>query len=357
MNHDKRVAIIGHFGGNEQFLDGQTVKTKTLYNELLETTNWRIQKVDTYFRRKNPVKLVFQTVRALITSRDIIIITSQNGRRVFFPILYFATKVLKTRVFHDVIGGRLAKFVEECPSFRKYLNSFQVNWVETERVKNDLDKVGVHNSVLLPNFKKLQIAQMDELLLTEGKPFKLCVFSRVMQEKGIGDAVAAVIAVNEMLNETAYSLDIYGPVDPQQEVWFENLKEQFPDYIRYCGAVHYKDSVETLKGYFALLFPTRYYTEGVPGTIIDAYAAGVPVIASQWESFSDVIEHGVTGFGFKFGDTSGFVDLLIQVVKFPERITNLIPNCLEAARYYLPEKSVRVIVDTIDGTGNCSGKR
>ena len=54
---------------------------------------------------------------------------------------------------------------------------------------------------------------------------------------------------------------------------------------RYCGIKDPKDSVKTLKNYFALVFPTRFYTEGIPGTIIDAYYAGVPVIASKWESF------------------------------------------------------------------------
>ena len=34
MSQIKEIAIIGHFGGNEEILDGQTVKTKILYNEL-----------------------------------------------------------------------------------------------------------------------------------------------------------------------------------------------------------------------------------------------------------------------------------------------------------------------------------
>jgi hypothetical protein len=56
-----------------------------------------------------------------------------------------------------------------------------------------------------------------------------------------------------------------------------------------------------LKDYFALLFPTHFYTEGIPGTVIDAYAAGIPVISAKWESYSDVIDEGVTGIGYKDG--------------------------------------------------------
>lgn len=48
----KNVGIIGHFGGNENILDGQTIKTKILYNELQNSTNWKIIKVDTYYKVK-----------------------------------------------------------------------------------------------------------------------------------------------------------------------------------------------------------------------------------------------------------------------------------------------------------------
>ena len=31
-----KITICGHFGGNEKFLDGQTIKTKNIYLALLE---------------------------------------------------------------------------------------------------------------------------------------------------------------------------------------------------------------------------------------------------------------------------------------------------------------------------------
>ena len=33
--NSKKIAIIGHFGGSENLLDGQTIKTKILYDELI----------------------------------------------------------------------------------------------------------------------------------------------------------------------------------------------------------------------------------------------------------------------------------------------------------------------------------
>lgn len=53
------------------------------------------------------------------------------------------------------------------------------------------------------------------------------------------------------------------------------MKKKFPPYIKYCGTVSFDKTTEVLKEYFALVFPTRFYTEGIPGTIIDAFASGL----------------------------------------------------------------------------------
>lgn len=357
MVNKKRISIIGHFGGKETLLDGQTVKTKILYKELSAYTDWHIWKVDTYYRHKAPWKLAWQLLIALIATKDIIVITSQNGRRFFFPILYCFAKVFGTRIYHDVIGAKLAKYTVEYPSFRKYLNAFQVNWVETNCLKRELENVGVLNAEILPNFKRLQIVSLgldDEKAVG---PYRLCTFSRVMQEKGIEDAVNAVVAINEQYQMPVYTLDIFGPVDPNQIDWFEKLQKDFPAYISYRGKVHYTDSVETLKDFFAVLFPTRFFTEGVPGTIIDAYAAGVPVIASRWQSFSDVVEHGVTGYGYSFGDERSLHDLLVKIAKEPELVIELKRNCVEKAKYYQPEESVAQIIKTIAAGAKPCAKR
>ncbi len=95
----------------------------------------------------------------------------------------------------------------------------------------------------------------------------------------------------------------------------KSYKRHFPEYIKYKGSVNYDESVETLKNYFALVFPTLFYTEEYLGTIIDAYAAGLPVISSKWESYDDVIEDNITGIGYKFGSDDALVEVLENVQK------------------------------------------
>ena len=142
-------------------------------------------------------------------------------------------------------------------------------------------------------------------------------------------------------------LDIYGQVDAAQKDWFADLSGSFSQNVRYCGVVPYEQSVSTIKDYFALLFPTRFYTEGIPGTIIDAYAAGLPVIASRWESFGDIIDDGITGIGYAFEDEKGLYKILSDVCANPRSVTDMKENCVHKAMDYIPENALKPLFEQI----------
>lgn len=346
----KVVSIIGHFGGGEFFLDGQTVKTKILYEELSQATEWEIQKVDTYYKKSNPVKLLWQTLGALWKSKDIIVLLSGNGMKCYFPVLYFVAKLFGTRVYHDVIGGNLSEYVEKNWAFKKYLNSFQVNWVETNSMKVKLEAQGVNNVVVMPNFKRLSLVSVEEAVeaVKYVPPYRFCTFSRVMREKGIEDAVAAIESVNLKYGKTLCTLDIYGKVDPGYEERFVEIKSRFTDAVSYCGVVDFRRSVETLKDYYALLFPTFWDGEGFAGTIIDAFSAGLPVIATDWNCNGEIISNGVDGILYPSEKSSTLENAIEWIITDPEKTAEMRRRCVEKAELYLPEKHVSEIVKYIE---------
>ena len=170
-----------------------------------------------------------------------------------------------------------------------------------------------------------------------------------MREKGIETAINVIKKVNVQLGYLAYSLDIYGQVDTTQTEWFENLKKHFPEGVRYCGCVDAGKSVEILQSYFALLFPTHFYTEGIPGTIIDAYAAGVPVISAKWESYSDVLDEGMTGIGYEFDNENEFENVLLSIAHEPQILLDMKANCIKKAEDYMPETAIQIITEKFGG--------
>ena len=228
------------------------------------------------------------------------------------------------------------------------LSRFDGIYVETSTMQKALEELGLSNVFIMPNCKELPILSPEEAEISADEPYRLCTFSRVMREKGIEDAVTAVSRANEARARTAFTLEIYGQVDAAQIEWFDALQKTFPEFVRYGGLVPYTESVATLKGSAALLFPTHFYTEGIPGTVIDAYAAGVPVISARWESFSDIITEGVTGIGFPMRDTDALTKLLTELASSPERISSLREGCLRAAREYTPERAILALTERME---------
>ena len=340
-----KASVLGHFGEGANLLNGQTVKTKIITKELQNQLGQdQVMKIDTHGGWKTLLKSPFQVFQALRNSANVLIFTAHNGLRVYAPLLSFLRCFFKNKKIHYVvIGGWLPQFLLKRKNLTKILKKFDGIYVETNTMKNALEAQDFKNVYLMPNCKELTVLSEQELIYPSGLPYKLCTFSRVMKEKGIETAVNVIKRLNDKLGYVAYSLDIYGQVDHSQTEWFENLKKQFPDYVRYCGFVDANQSVDVLKNYFALLFPTHFYTEGIPGTIIDAYAAGIPVISAKWESYSDVVDEGITGIGYDFDHEEQFEDILFHIAQNCDIILEMKENCIRKGEEYIPNMAIKIM--------------
>lgn len=337
MKQLKAVSVIGHFGNSELLLNGQTVKTKIITDELSKQLERdEVIKIDTAGGKSTLLKAPFQCLKALKNAKNVIIFPAHNGLRVYVPLLSFFRKFFKNRKLHYVvIGGWLPEFLKTRKSLAKKLKRFDEIYVETNTMKRALEEQGFTNIVVMPNCKDLKILKPEELVYPTGEPYKLCTFSRVMKEKGIEDAVNAVKEVNEEAGRTIYTLDIFGQVDAAQVQWFEDLKTTFPDYVNYRGVVDYDKSVDVLKNYFALLFPTYYDGEGFAGTVLDALASGVPVIASDWKYNAEVVNENI-GFVYPVRIQESFIKILKIAAENPRILLDKKKDCLRESEKYTP---------------------
>ena len=336
----KKIGMVGHFGGNECFLDGQTVKTKNLYQALEEEFSPDIQKLDTYGYKKHIVSFFFKTLRLIFTSKNVVMLPDENGVRVFVPLYGLLNIFLKRGVHYAVVGGWLPVFLKQHRCVRWFAKRLTGVYVETSRMKIALEAMGFANVHLLPNFKYLKPLSQAEMEYNVARPLRLCIFSRIMEQKGVEEAIETVTAINTAAEETVYELDMYGPIDAAYETRFAELQKSFPDFIRYKGMVPSDQSVQALKSYFALLFPTKFYTEGIPGTLIDACAAGVPVITALWGNYADVFKEGVTGWGFEFGNFEQFRTLLEKAAKDPEAFSEMKISALKEMKKFEPRAAI-----------------
>lgn len=343
-----KISVLGHFGKGKKLLNGQTIKTKIVTDELKNQLGEnQVIEFDTCGGLKALFRAPFQVLKALRKGSNVIILPAQNGLKVYVPLLNFFNKFFKNKKLHYVvIGGWLAEFLKNKKALSKKLKKFDGIYVETFTMKVALEKQGFKNIIVMPNCKELAILDKKDLVYPKALPYKLCTFSRVSKEKGIETAVNAVKTVNERLGYQAFSLDVYGQIDTLQTDWFKGLQKDFPDFIKYCGLVDFDKSVQVLKDYFVLLFPTYYQGEGFAGTLLDAYSAGLPVIATDWKYNSEIINEKVGCVYPTFNDNA-LVDILTDIANNSGKILEKKENCLIEAQRYLPSVAIKILVDRL----------
>ena len=187
----EKIGVIGAFGFDalKETTGGQPVKTRTLYYSLCEKYGRdNVLCVETYRWKKNPVKMILELMLVIRKCNAIILLPAQNGIKVFLNVL-LNTKKKNTRLYYDVIGGWIAEKANGDLNLLNQLKMLDGIWVETSSMKNDLSKIGILNTEVIPNFKNIQKLELSDLPKAHNEPYYFCTFSRVMEEKGITQAL------------------------------------------------------------------------------------------------------------------------------------------------------------------------
>jgi glycosyltransferase involved in cell wall biosynthesis len=71
--------------------------------------------------------------------------------------------------------------------------------------------------------------------------------------------------------------------------------------IEIFGRRAHQEVLELMKRSRFLVFPSQWY-EGFPLTIVEAFASGVPVVATRLGAMAEIVEHGRTGLHFEPGN-------------------------------------------------------
>lgn len=193
----KKVGIIGRVADGVELFDGQTVSTRLWRDEFNARLDKKVFLVDTYDYNNHVARILVKWVQCMLSCSHIIVMLSGNGLRFFLPLLYYSNKLFHRKIFHRVIGGELDRFVFAHPQTAKYLDSFDINWVQSNKLVEKLNALGVHNAKYLENFRHIEAIGPDEVCDNGTKPYRFFTFSRVAESKGIGTAIEAIAKLNE----------------------------------------------------------------------------------------------------------------------------------------------------------------
>ena len=148
--------------------------------------------------------------------------------------------------------------------------------------------------------KDLEVAQEATVILFVG---------RLNRDKGMLDLASAFDAISKHHSNVVLLL-----VGTEEDVVFSQIQEICNDEL---DRLHYVSFTDTPEHYMAAadIFCLPSYREGLPMTILESAACGVPTVASRIYGITDAVEEGKTGLLFTAGDVSGLTQLLSILIE------------------------------------------
>lgn len=341
----RKITIIGLFREGQDVANGQSVKTRIVTQEIEKALGVEnVTRIDTYGWKRNPLKLFYNCIQAVRNSENVMFLTDEGGIKVFPRLLHLANRGGQCKLHYYVVGGWLSHYLDRSQTAVKALRKLDAIYVELPAMLRELEDRGIHNGVLVNKFRRMTPVDIKDVELRPTAPYKLCFFSRVMKEKGIEEAIAAVKLANQRAGGVRFTLDIYGAVLESYQQSFDALMEKAPAYIRYCGVVDFNHSGSVLKNHFAMLFPTFYPSEGYPNAVVDAFAAGLPVVATRWNYNADIIGHREHGMLVDVGSVEQIADAVEALAADPDGYAAMRQACLARCAEYLPENAIAKVI-------------
>lgn len=92
--------------------------------------------------------------------------------------------------------------------------------------------------------------------------------------------------------------------------------------VQLLGPIGRRAVIESMREARALVFPSRCY-EGFPLVIAEAFACGVPVVASRLGSMAEIVEDGRTGLHFTPGNADDLAAVVARAWAEPKRLEDM----------------------------------
>lgn len=292
MKQRRKIYFIGPAGGGKPPKNGASFKN-TYILEQFSALGLEFVLIDTERWRSHPfilLRLLFAVL--FFRSSKFIVSTSPHSAYRLFSVM---TALGLRHIVYWVIGGRMANDVKEGRYRVEVYQRLKQIVVEGQEMRLTLEKCGIKGNVsVLPNFKKIDHLPCV-VKAAKGEVFRFVFLSRIIPEKGCDDILSAVRALNRRGLSERFSVDFYGPIAKEYDSFLSQIAH-LPN-VSYSGFLDLRivENYEKLAAYGAMLFPSYWQGEGFPGVIVDAFVAGLPVIASDWNMNSELIETDVNG--------------------------------------------------------------
>lgn len=159
---------------------------------------------------------------------------------------------------------------------------------------------------------------------------------RISPEKGI----ATLLSAFDRLNSFPLRLRVVGDGPMKNQV----MRTADGARIEYLGARTREEVQALMREATCLVFPSVCY-ENFPLTIVEAFASGLPVIASDIGAMAEIVEHERTGLHFRSGDSEDLARKLEWVACHPRELARMRNEArAEYLSKYTPERNYQLMI-------------
>lgn len=257
------------------------------------------------------------------------------GKRLYNSVKYGCYRNSKLQTF------LLAKILENNKKWETWNTKIDKYIVITEFAKNKFIEGGLPKDKLTvkPNF----------LFKDPGFRYEIqenfLFMGRLDVTKGIHILLAALKDINKNIK-----ILVAGDGPLKSEI--ENVKE-----IKYLGFHPIDDLIKIIQSSIALIFPSIWY-ECFPMSILEAFACGKPVIASNIGAMAELIQDGKTGLLFELGNSYDLAQKINWAFTHKEEMRWMGMNARkEYEEKYTPEKNYKILIDIYEDAIRNRGKK
>lgn len=155
-------------------------------------------------------------------------------------------------------------------------------------------------------------------------------FGRLTRQKGPDLLLQAAANVVSHLPQTGFVIHGEGPLAAALRVQADEL--QLASHVRFDGAYPQGEAVARMRRMDVVAVPSRW--EGCPYVVLEAWQAGVPVVAAAVGGVADLIRDGVDGVCVAADDPEALCDGLLGLLRDPQKRRRLAEQGLVAVGAY-----------------------
>jgi glycosyltransferase involved in cell wall biosynthesis len=262
--------------------------------------------------------------------------SSLNPRAYWRDLAYlFVAKMLGARVLYQVHGGKLP---QEFFAKSRLLTRF-LHWtlmlpdlvvVLAQRELTAYREFVPHQDVMvIPNGIDCRpYSAVPTVNVAPSKPLRLLFFGRLAREKGLYEIMQAVRLAQELGVDTRLVVAGSGVEEDRLRRYAQALG--VAPRVIFVGPVFGRDKVKLMAGTDLMLLPS--YSEGLPYALLEAMAAGIPVIATPVGAIPDVLTEGLHGCLVPVRDGRAIAEALAMLHADREKISWMSRACRRRIR-------------------------